>query len=91
MFVSVVQTGSFSAAAHDFKIGQSAVSKMIAGLEDRLSARLFFRAFPPIPFSNSISCCLTLRPQLGRERSISFHRILDSALTSGVYVRHTTL
>jgi DNA-binding transcriptional LysR family regulator len=44
MFVRVVQTGSFSAAAHDFKIGQSAVSKMIAGLEDRLSARLLVRS-----------------------------------------------
>jgi DNA-binding transcriptional LysR family regulator len=44
MFVRVVQTGSFSAAARDFKIGQPAISKMIAGLEDRLSARLLVRS-----------------------------------------------
>jgi DNA-binding transcriptional LysR family regulator len=44
MFVRVVQTGSFSAAARDFKIGQPAISKMVAGLEDRLSARLLVRS-----------------------------------------------
>jgi DNA-binding transcriptional LysR family regulator len=44
MFVRVVQTGSFSATARDFKIGQPAISKMIAGLEDRLSARLLVRS-----------------------------------------------
>jgi DNA-binding transcriptional LysR family regulator len=44
MFVRVVQTGSSSAAARDFKIGQPAVSRMIAGLEDRLSARLLVRS-----------------------------------------------
>ena len=44
MFIRVVETGSFSAAARDFKIGQPAISKMIAGLEDRLSARLLVRS-----------------------------------------------
>ena len=44
MFVRVVETGSFSAAARDFKIGQPAISKMIAGLEERLSARLLVRS-----------------------------------------------
>jgi DNA-binding transcriptional LysR family regulator len=44
MFVRVVETGSFSAAARDFKIGQPAISKAIAGLEDRLSARLVVRS-----------------------------------------------
>jgi DNA-binding transcriptional LysR family regulator len=44
MFVRVVNTGSFSAAARDFKIGQPAISKMIAGLEARLSARLLVRS-----------------------------------------------
>lgn len=44
MFVRVVETGSFSAAARDFKIGQPAISKMIAGLEDRLSVRLLARS-----------------------------------------------
>jgi DNA-binding transcriptional LysR family regulator len=44
IFVRVVETGSFSAAARDFKIGQPAISKTIAGLEDRLSARLLVRS-----------------------------------------------
>ncbi|HEX4164380.1 MAG TPA: LysR family transcriptional regulator [Bryobacteraceae bacterium] len=44
IFVRVVETGSFSAAARDFKIGQPAISKMVAGLEDRLSARLLVRS-----------------------------------------------
>jgi DNA-binding transcriptional LysR family regulator len=44
LFVRVVKTGSFSAAARDFKVGQPAISKMIAGLEDRLSARLLIRS-----------------------------------------------
>jgi DNA-binding transcriptional LysR family regulator len=44
MFVRVVETGSFSAAARAFKIGQPAISKVIAGLEDRLSARLLVRS-----------------------------------------------
>ena len=44
IFVRVVEAGSFSAAARDFKIGQPAISKMIAGLEERLSARLLVRS-----------------------------------------------
>jgi DNA-binding transcriptional LysR family regulator len=44
MFVRVVETGSFSAAARDLKLGQPAISKTIAGLEDRLSARLLVRS-----------------------------------------------
>jgi DNA-binding transcriptional LysR family regulator len=44
MFVGVVKAGSFSAAARDFKVGQPAISKMIAGLEARLSARLLVRS-----------------------------------------------
>jgi DNA-binding transcriptional LysR family regulator len=44
IFVRVVETGSFSAAAREFKIGQPAISKTIAGLEDRLSARLLVRS-----------------------------------------------
>jgi DNA-binding transcriptional LysR family regulator len=44
MFVRAVKTGSFSAAARDLKVGQPAISKMIAGLEDRLSALLLIRS-----------------------------------------------
>ena len=44
MFVRVVDGGSFSAAARDLNMGQPAVSKAIAGLEDRLSVRLLVRS-----------------------------------------------
>ena len=43
-FVRVVETGSFSAAARDLDLGQPAVSKTIAALEERLGARLLVRS-----------------------------------------------
>lgn len=44
VFVRVVETGSFSAAARDLRIGQPAVSKLVAALEDRLQVRLLVRS-----------------------------------------------
>jgi DNA-binding transcriptional LysR family regulator len=44
LFVRVVETGSFSGAARDLTLGQPAVSKTIAGLEDRLGVRLLVRS-----------------------------------------------
>jgi len=44
MFIRIVDSGSFSAAARDFDMGQPAVSKTIAGLEDRLGVRLLVRS-----------------------------------------------
>ena len=43
-FIRVVDTGSFSAAGRDMNIGQPAVSKIVAGLEDRLQVRLLVRS-----------------------------------------------
>src|ERR1700761_3714468 len=43
-FVRVVDTGSFSAAARQLGVGQPAVSKTIAQLEDRLRVRLLVRS-----------------------------------------------
>jgi DNA-binding transcriptional LysR family regulator len=43
LFVRVVETGSFSAAARDLRMGQPAVSKTIASLETRLGVRLLAR------------------------------------------------
>lgn len=43
-FVSVFETGSFSAAARRMKVGQPAVSKSIAQLETRLGVPLFVRS-----------------------------------------------
>jgi DNA-binding transcriptional LysR family regulator len=42
-FVIVVDTGSFSAAARRLNVGQPAVSKMVAQLEDRLGVKLLAR------------------------------------------------
>ena len=43
-FVRVVDAGSFSGAARDLGVGQPAVSKLIAGLEDWLQVRLLVRS-----------------------------------------------
>ncbi|WP_144138244.1 LysR family transcriptional regulator [Paraburkholderia sp. BCC1884] len=43
-YVSVVEAGSFSAAAKRLKLGQPAVSKSIAQLEERLGVRLLLRS-----------------------------------------------
>lgn len=44
VFVRVVETGSFSAAARQIGVGQPAISKTIAQLEDRLQVRLLLRS-----------------------------------------------
>src|SRR2546430_17233126 len=44
VFVRVVETGSFSAAARHRRVGQPAVSKTVAQLEERLGARLLLRS-----------------------------------------------
>jgi DNA-binding transcriptional LysR family regulator len=44
VFSRVIETGSFSAAARDMKLGQPAVSKAIAALEERLGVRLLVRS-----------------------------------------------
>src|ERR1700722_1994155 len=43
-FIRVVETGSFSAAARQLNVGQPAVSKTIAQLEDRLQVSLLLRS-----------------------------------------------
>ncbi|USX26419.1 LysR family transcriptional regulator [Oxalobacteraceae bacterium OTU3CINTB1] len=43
-FVCTVETGSFSAAARRLGVGQPAVSKAVAQLEDRLQTRLLLRS-----------------------------------------------
>jgi DNA-binding transcriptional LysR family regulator len=43
-FARVVETGSFSAAARDLRVGQPAVSKAVAGLEEQLGVRLLVRS-----------------------------------------------
>ena len=43
-FVRVVQTGSFSAAGRQLHVGQPAVSKTVAQLEERLGVRLLVRS-----------------------------------------------
>ncbi|BCH00146.1 hypothetical protein MesoLj131b_21450 [Mesorhizobium sp. 131-2-5] len=42
-FIRVIETGSFSAAARHLRVGQPAVSKAIAQLEERLGVRLLSR------------------------------------------------
>jgi DNA-binding transcriptional LysR family regulator len=44
IFVRVVDAGSFSAAATQLGVGQPAVSKSVAQLEERLGVRLLVRS-----------------------------------------------
>ena len=44
IFVSVAEAGSFSAAAKRMSVGQPAISKAVAQLEERLGARLILRS-----------------------------------------------
>lgn len=44
LFVRVVETGSFSAAARDLGLGQPMISKAVAALEERLGIRLLVRS-----------------------------------------------
>src|SRR5580658_8335506 len=44
IFVRAVDSGSFSGAAKQLRVGQPAVSKAIAQLEDRLGVRLLLRS-----------------------------------------------
>jgi DNA-binding transcriptional LysR family regulator len=44
VFVKVVETGSFSAAARQLRVGQPAVSKTVAQLEERLGVPLLLRS-----------------------------------------------
>ena len=43
-FVLVVDSGSFSAAARRLNVGQPAISKIVAQLEDRLGVKLLVRS-----------------------------------------------
>ena len=43
-FVRVIDTGSFSSAARQLRIGQPSISKAIAQLENRLGVRLLLRS-----------------------------------------------
>ena len=43
-FVRVIDAGSFSGAARQLRLGQSAISKTVAQLEDRLGVRLLLRS-----------------------------------------------
>jgi len=43
-FVRVIEAGSFSSAAKQLRVGQPAVSKTIAQLENRLGVRLLLRS-----------------------------------------------
>ena len=44
IFARVIETGAFSGAARQLKIGQPAVSKAVVALEERLGVRLLARS-----------------------------------------------
>src|SRR5258708_1823079 len=71
MFVRIIEKGSFSAVAKERGIGQPAVSKHIAALEDELGTELLPRA------SRSIAL-----PEGGRDFNESAQRTPDDLKTS---------
>jgi LysR family transcriptional regulator for bpeEF and oprC len=71
LFVRVVETGSFSAVAREANIGQPAVSKQIAALEEHLRAQLLHRT------SRNLS--LTEAGQIYYEAAVRLLSDLDDA------------
>ena len=71
LFVRVVETGSFSAVAREANIGQPAVSKQIAALEEHLRAQLLHRT------SRNLS--LTEAGQIYYEATVRLLSDLDDA------------
>src|SRR5438105_15653667 len=79
-FVRVVEAGSFSGAAKQLHVGQPAVSKAIAQLEDRLGVRLLLRS------THGVSpALLAIRDQVEHEAAVRevFARFLPRAKSSG--------
>src|SRR5918999_1776794 len=81
VFVCVVQTGSFSAAARRLRVGQPAVSKTVAQLEKRLGVHLLLRStrgLTPTQAGNSfyelVKCGIDVALHMGT--------LPDSALTA---------
>jgi DNA-binding transcriptional LysR family regulator len=70
VFVRIVETGSFSAAARTFRMTPSAISKLITRLEARLGVRLFDRSTRKLQ--------LTPEGTLFHERSARVLRDLDA-------------
>lgn len=71
VFVRIVETGSFSAAARALRMTPSAISKLITRLEARLGVRLFDRSTRKLQ--------LTPEGTLFHERSVRVLRELDAA------------
>jgi DNA-binding transcriptional LysR family regulator len=71
-FLSVVDRGSFSAAADDLYISQSSLSKQILTLEKDLDVQLFDRSKRQI--------ALTDAGRVFHEHALSFHKIHESML-----------
>ena len=71
-FLSVVETGSFSAAADDLYISQSSLSKQIMALEKDLDVQLFDRSKRQV--------ALTDAGRVFHKHALNFHRIHDSML-----------
>jgi DNA-binding transcriptional LysR family regulator len=97
-FVLVVDSGSFSAAACRLNVGQPAVSKSVAQLEDRLGVKLMARSFARIHLMPWIPEFLARHPDLeievvlddrnidlvqeGIDVALRMGHLADSALTA---------
>src|SRR5690242_5117585 len=87
-FIRVIETGSFSAAARHLRVGQPAVSKAIAQLEERLGVRLLSRTtrgLSPtdagVSFYEGAKRAVT-RPTKPRTRRVALRRRLPGCCAS---------
>lgn len=76
-FLAVVETGSFTRAAHRLRLSPSQVSRSVAQLEERLQARLFFRTTRRVTLTENGQILLTHCQRLQEERDEAFQAVGD--------------
>ncbi len=84
IFIRVVEAGSFSAVAKERGMSQSAISKAVAGLEDRLGVKLLTRTTRSLALTpNGQTYFETMRRLVGDMAEADAHLKAGDALLSG--------
>ncbi len=76
-FLAVAETGGFTRAAERLRLSPSQVSRAVAGLEERLQARLFFRTTRRVTLTETGQILLAHCQRLQEERDEAFSAIGD--------------
>jgi len=77
-FHAAAQTGSLTAAAEKLNISQSAVSRQIAALEDRLNTPLFHRHARGLTLTEQGHILYTTAQDMARKVALAQARVIDS-------------